>query len=1569
MAYLRLLYRSWSTFWTFIGVFITTVVVVLLAVLSALQLGFVKNLMADKVEEVFNQQFEGVLSIGKVDGFLPFSIELQDVDIYPDSSSFESVVYVENVSAGIDLLALVNNRIILNGVNLQSPEIYISTMGDASSIQAFQLRSTALTEPDPQDSLLSSDKPILDLLIPSLIVENGVIKLRNRFDADQLAYRGDSLTFRLNYLNTYLEYSENQRILDIESLEFSVPELELQRADILGQIYNDEETLEMNSFSVSLARSRLVFNAEARDVNLLNDNIGQQLMEAYYELNLREGNLNSENLNRIFPLFPAVDRNIFASIEGEGTLDSLWFDNLEFTLGESFFLASGALLDIGQRDRIGYDFNIDDARFETVDISSFGLPLDSLQLDALSKVNFRGSLRGNQDTAKTDIWLSSNRGEAHIDGKIRLAPIRDLDLNITADSLDLGGLISDDIQNSRLNLEMDLNSSTLDYQTAVGSLRLLSSGSVDRFSYDSLDIGVELDNGFIQSDLALGLYGSVVTGSLVADLTSDINEFNLQGTATKLPVKRIIDIPQMQEAVVDLDYGLQISGNNLDNITGRTNLDIINAVVGEEILGNHQLYLDFTGTPDDRRSLRFTSTAFDATVEGQYNPTELIDLYAHWKDFFRYRFEDEILLDNPSLSLSDTLQTSAQNITWSSRLKDLKLLRTYIPSFPEIRSSVSFTGNAEINPQRLSFNSRVYDPSFTSGDLSADSILVQATGGFRYDSSLKDFSLLNISGDLGLFDYNLFTARNLQFLAKLNRDSLSLSTNIAQLADDARFNLSGEGILTDSLIRFSIDEFDVGTDEYAWDTEGRPVAVYDRQNKLTLQDLLFTSGDQFISVDGTYSTNPTDSVNYLVNGLELERLSDVINGRINFSGLFNGNFTTRSLTRIPSIQGNISVEKFMLDDQIAGDVILNSNYNQELDQFDTRITVYTDSAKYPSYFRNNDRLGLDFEINGYVKAPGAGINLSEVDSLYAFDINFRNIDMWILPFIGPKIFNEASGNGSGKGKFWGTLDDYDFDVNFDIGQRDAVYFRPNFLDTYYYAQGPIRFNRREGLEFQDVFIIDPSGGLATLSGTFDFNDFQMINYFDLRVEMDEFQFLNSEFDPTLPFYGNAYGSSVVTITGTNINPVMRTVTPMQISDFSEIGIPLVEETEVSEDNKLIRFVESFDLPEDSSGQRDPAFGSQQSIDPTQLTFAERFTLDLTFEAQDPMTVRLIFDPVTNDAVTANGTGRIRITLEDQQVNMYGQFNITDGRYQFVSGDIFTRRFELEPGGTIIWNGPPDNARLNLNAFYRARPDINTLTSLRGELRNDETQRVRVPVELVLSITGTLDSIENEFFFRLPDTFDPNINSTLQTQIAALNRDQDEKLIQATSFLLMGDFIPVSNSSTSRNTSFGNNLSGSAAVLNPLLSNQVISPLLSNQINSLLNSDVSSLDVDFNLNTYNQVDLGVALRLYNDKLILRREGQVYSQNNINIGDIGATYRINRTFSVTAFHRQDPTFGNLNTSNSTNDTQDINGVGVEARFSFNTWKQFFRRLGRPFRKLFGIKEKTEEEITENREENPS
>src|SRR5690625_6905735 len=97
------------------------------------------------------------------------------------------------------------------------------------------------------------------------------------------------------------------------------------------------------------------------------------------------------------------------------------------------------------------------------------------------------------------------------------------------------------------------------------------------------------------------------------------------------------------------------------------------------------------------------------------------------------------------------------------------------------------------------------------------------------------------------------------------------------------------------------------------------------------------------------------------------------------------------------------------------------------------------------------------------------------------------------------------------------------------------------------------------------------------------------------------------------------------------------------------------------------------------------------------------------------------------------------------------------------------------------------------------------------------------------------------------------------------------------------------------------------------------------------------------------NIGVTFLLLYDRNILQREGQITGEQS-EIGDLGATYRINRTFSVTAFHRQDPTLSYTSGVN-TRQSQEMNGIGLEAQVQFNTWKHLRERVSDAVRRLFG------------------
>ncbi len=1563
MPLLRWLHKSWNAFWISFGIIGLLLIVIGAIGFGILQLQVTKTYIATQIEKNFSSKYEGVLTIGQLRGIVPMSFELKEVNLYPDSSSTEAVFHADSLSASLDIFALLRQEFVVTGLSVSAPTVIIDGTKKDAFLAAIK-KKPEITLTDKEEA----EKPFFEILAPNVIVRSGTVIIRQLFKPHQTFSSSDSLTFKDIELSMFFEYKSSQRFLDINNLTMSIPELDVPKAQVYGQIYNNNRFLEFNSFNLNTSDTYLKFSGKSNDIDLFKGELLAQLRAASLDIDLNELIVAPKRIKQFIPNAPTLDKPIFVAMNIEGDLDLLYVNDLALQYGNSGFKATGNLTSLLNSSEFAYNLSLRETIFDKVDAKSLLKKISQTQLNALNNLILTADLEGDLNRLNGIVEGVSDRGYIKLEGELGLQSNRDLNFKFRTDSLDLGGVLAGRISTSKLTSKGSIKLNDYRDFNTIQELRAnFQKGQFNGIRFDMFDINAPSKNGLVTPIFTLVTKNATLSGNGVLDLRNETKILKLEGNGANVDLKNLVQLEAMANAIVDLEYVIDISGSSIDNAFGKLSIDIPEAIVGSDTLLPHLIYADLSNNQNGTKLLRLTTSALDITIEGDYYPSQLPKLAMYWSKFFKKRLNDELFFDDEGKALNKQTQFENHDFKLVAQLKNLNYVKAYFPDTPNFYSQAKITSNISANNNRLLFNVDIYDKLLSFNDKRADSVRAQLTGSFRHDERIRDFSGFELQTNIERLTSNMFEAEGFELLASLNRDSLTISQNIKRIGNDVSFNMEGTAVIQDTSVTMNIDKFKLGSDFYNWVNRATPSLTFTDKKEWIVKDFIFESEQQYLNVEGIFSDNVTDSVNYLIRGVDLGKISDIIRGAISFSGNLNGTFTTRSLSTIPSIEGLIDLQRFAMSGNVVGDLEISSNFNNPLNRFDTSIKIKTDSASYPEYFARNDREGQNIEINGYVLAPKNG-EFPAVDSLFNFDIDLNSVDLWIIPYLAPKVFTEMAGIAQGKGKIWGNLEDYDFYLNFGIGMEDAVYMKPRFLDTYYYGQGPVSFSRRDGLVFKDIFLIDPSGGLATLDGYYNFNDFSGVHSMDINIQADEFQFLNSQFAADLPFYGKAYGSGLIRMYGSNLKPVIETTTPFVLSDFSEIGLPLLEETEFDEDSKFIRFVDSFDIFNSDSTKtgNNSIFNNSKNTNPSNLTFAERFTLDLQFVANNPMTVKLVFDPVTGDVITSDGTGRLRIRLQDQDLSIFGRFDITGGTYQFVSGDIFTRKFTLESGGSIVWEGEPANARINLNAVFSARPDIQTLTSVRTE--RDPSTVQRVPIDLVLNIGGSLSSIQNNFFFRLPNNFESRQNSTLLAQINALNQNEEEKLLQATSFLLLEDFIP-SNSSVGGAGSLTDNLSSNAgaAVLNPLLSSQVISPLLSNQINSLLRSDLSTLDVDFSLNTYNQIDLGVALRLYNDKIILRRDGQITGAQS-NIGDLGATYRINRTLSVSAFHRQDPTFNGNEGGQQTQQTQDINGIGIETTYGFNSWNEFFKKLAIPFRKIFGIKE-NKDVASNEQEENPS
>ncbi|MFO7798710.1 hypothetical protein [Rhodohalobacter sp.] len=1554
----RWIYNIWRFLLISVSVTVGVALSLLIIVIGVVQLPQSKDYLKTQIESTFKEQFEGSLSINSIEGFLPFQINFTRGQLYTGGDLSHPVISFENAKVVIDWWDLLQKNLTIDSFEILEPAIQISRNEEGLNIaQIFVQRSSEDISALPsEDSNLDDDIRIFDeinLYAPRLSIVNGSILTTSDVKLPDNLHLPDPLNVSQLSAELLLEITDSQLFADISNFSAKLPDTPYEFVRIEGQFYNDERFFEVNGLNISTAENELDLSFEAQPVSLFrqNSSLKEQFLDAEYRTTINTANFTNTFVRLFLPQFPNLDEDLSFETQAEGTAQNFFIDRFQALLGESAVIATATVENMFS-DEINYDAQVENIvlqpeQFQWISDNY----LNQFDTELYQNAIIRGDLSGNLQETGGDLNIETEAGSLIFDFFMNHTEESGYELLAELDSLNISPILKDSLLTTRLNGQVALAGSGFDKNADLNASVDFSGSTIRDFDFQQIIGEADYSNEQLNYSVQLGdEFGSLQADGRYLE-SGEYPEFSVEGSVESFNFATYTDYFQTDETDFNATFSGSIRGDNIDTAHGQISVEVDRFIYGADTLRSHQLYADLSPPNQQPRVLRFTSSFFDGEIEGTIAPTTIQGFAAYWSNYLQERIRREVLFDQDFVLADlefdkESFEYPELDLSLQLSVKDLNLLRHYLPDLPEIQSRARLTASVNASDSSLLMSGTLFEENFQSGDVMARNLNTSLSAEFNYGESIRDFGNLDVQINSGGITVNEMTFLDSYLNFSMRNDSLQLQQQFVR-DDNIELQSTLNGALSPGQFEVTVNDLLIGTPQYNWRSDGNSQFIYTDDNKLTLKDVRLTSDQDLIEIDGTFSDAFEDSVDTRIDNFDLSRISDLIGGRVSFSGILNGEFITRSLTQIPSIQGNVNVEEGRINGRLIGDVDLNSDYNSEENRFDTNVRVFTDPEKYSGYIESNDGIGQDLRLNGYIKIPDE--QTSTEDDLFYFDADLREIDLWIVEFIVPNIIESMQGRGEGTGYISGNRTDFDFNSDFTV---DEAVGTPFFTNVEYQLGGEMNFNKSDGLNFTEVRLTDHRGGTGRLTGIVDLNDFQPGTTMDLTIDLNNLQFMNNSYDPDVPFYGSMYGTGQAQITGSNTNPFLRTNGAVSISPDSRISVPLQEETEFEQDRRFIQFVDTFDLSIlEERLRRQAEEDAENGSSPEELTFIELFTMDMQFTTNNPINVQLIFDPVTNEILNANGTGQVRILLEDQDVSMFGRFNIQGGDYQFVSGDIFTRRFTLEEGGSISWQGDLIDAGLDVTAIYRARPVISTLLSSNAASATPESGQ-RIPIELVLQIGGTITQVQNEFFFRAPTGIEGTIDPTLATQINNLNQNEEEKLIQATSILLSGNFIP---SSQAQGLSLGEGFSGTAAVVNPLLSSQVINPLLSNQINSLLRSDIT-FDIDLNLTAFNEVDLGVALRLFDDRVILRREGQITGEQS-DIGDLGATYRINRTFSLTAFHRQDPTLS-YTSSVETRQTQEMNGVGLEAQVQFNTWQQFKQRISNAFRGLFGLNKRDEE-----------
>ena len=555
---------------------------------------------------------------------------------------------------------------------------------------------------------------------------------------------------------------------------------------------------------------------------------------------------------------------------------------------------------------------------------------------------------------------------------------------------------------------------------------------------------------------------------------------------------------------------------------------------------------------------------------------------------------------------------------------------------------------------------------------------------------------------------------------------------------------------------------------------------------LLIDHFFVHNGEQNIWVNGVASEQASDSVVVDLNNVEVAYILDLVDfDAVSFSGQASGKAYLHSAFNDPDAYANLTVNNFKFENGRMGVLQARVDWNKDDKQIDIHATA-NDGAEAITY------------INGYVSPEREYIDLG---------LSARGTYLDFMHNYTESFISHITGHGRGDLRLAGPLSA----INLTGGLRiDGEATITPLNTTYQLRNDTITFVYNEIL-LDSLPIYDRDNNIAYLSGAVHHDDLTNLSL-DLRVDTD--QLLGYDFHDfgDQSFYGTVYAAGQVDIhmKGNDVN-IDCNVTPLKNSVF----VYNASQADAISDQGFITW-------------KAPAADTTATV-PAPQTSTTNIYMNFLVNVTPDGTMRILMDAKTSDYITFNGNGSLRASYYNKGTfEMFGTYTVESGTYDITIQNIINKKFQFQPGGTLIFGGDPYSAALNLQALYT----VNGVSLSDLSIGNSFSSNT-VRVNCLMNIGGQPSAPQVTFDLDLP-----NVNSDEKQMVRSLLSSQQEMNQQVLYLLGIGRFYSLGQNNANQQEQQDQT---------SLAMNSFLSGTLSTQINNVINQIVKNDDWNFGAN--------------------------------------------------------------------------------------------------------------------------
>lgn len=1129
-----------------------------------------------------------------------------------------------------------------------------------------------------------------------------------------------------------------------------------------------------------------------------------------------------------------------------GKLKNISIPKLQISgIGSTKIDASGKITGLPDVNKARFDLVINQFETTAKDINSF-LPAQTIpnSLQLPTALNLKGNFKGSMKDFYADFVLGSSYGKAKIKGQFNQQITNKERYNAIAElqNFELGKLLKNP-ELGKVSFKTTIKGTGIDPKTATatvkGNIRQLY---YNQYNYQNLSLDGKIAKGLFEAS------ASSADPNLSFDLVAS---GGFEDKYPKAEIKLNIDIADLEKLNLHAgplkirgDITADIQSADIDYLNGTFSILNLSVADAKEEFVTDSITLVATTTAE-KSSLLFQSPFLNATVNGQYQLSKIVNALTNSVAHY-YATGTTSKQKSSSKQAIDFDIKIADSPLFIKLLPDLKSLEPIAISgrYNSINDSIVLNGSIP----KLVYGTNTITNAILSIDTQDDALVYKIVVDDIQNNQLQlPYTAINGTIQDNILDYNILLKDN------SDKDRYAIAGILQSNATANEVKLDPKNLLL-NYESWSIDP----KNSIRFGNKGINASNFELSNAGSSIKIQSQSNQENAPIVIDFKDFKIATISSIVEKDDLK-----LNGNI------NGNAIIKNLNKDLLFTADLNISDFAFKKDTLGTIKIQID-NKLANTLNTKVGI--------------TGLGNQVDLMGAYKIDSGTLNFD----LLIDKLNLKSIQGFTLGTL-----KESSGYFNGDFKITGNTSapkvkgDLKFnEIGFTVSTLNASFQSMN--DKISFANDAITLNR---------FIIkDEKNNELSINGKISTQDFSNPG-FDLTVDADNFQALNSKEKDNSLFYGEMYLDNHLTIKGDLNSPTVEGNIKVNKDTKFTIVMPQSDPS-IADREGIVEFID-----QDNPTLINKKISVAESISQTTVT---GINASVNIEIDKEASLSLVIDKANGDFLELKGEAQLNGGIDPSgKTTLTGRYELKEGAYE-MNFNFIKRKFDIKTGSYILWTGEPTSAEISITAVYKnlAAPiDLvnDQLVSATDAIRN--TYKQKIPFETELKMTGDLMKPSISFDIVLPDgnnSVAAEVITTTQSKLSQLRQQPDELNKQVFALLLLNRFIGENP--------FSSEAGGSSVAS---IARESASKILSQQLNNLAGNLISGVELNFDLNTSqdyttgqveNKTDLsvGVSKKLFNDRLKvtvgssfgLEGPQQANETTNNIAGDVAVEYQLSK-----------------------------------------------------------------------------